>query len=109
MSAHTPALDSLRKLPIVDRLWEYGTVIGARVTAQDLACHEAAHTITELVRALEAALIVVADHSASCRDLHHGKGDYHEGHIECPVEKRIGAVEVQIRAAIAKATGSADV
>jgi hypothetical protein len=54
-----------------------------------------------LREALEAALIVVADHSASCKDLHHAKADQHEGHMECPVEKRIGAVEVQIRAALA--------
>jgi len=40
---------------LVERLWEYGTVIGKPLSTQDACCHDAAHTIEALRSALTEA------------------------------------------------------
>ncbi len=91
---------------LVDRLWEYGTVVGKPLSTQDSVCHNAA----EVVQALRDALTADAKDAARWRharqflaveDVEAWDGEDWTGHYPSEVECR-RADEATDRAILAK-------
>lgn len=89
--------------------WSKSAVLEREAAAEierlSLSATASGDDVAELRAMLLEVTDCLADNAAQCKDLHHRKADQHEGHMDCPVEQRIGAVEVRARKLLEKASG----